>query len=82
MQEDFIFSDAGGTESVYNDSGMTINIEGREVYVPSNVAIKDSTYKIGLANDYKTLLEFLADNNLFMLYRLNYLGAQLPAVEV
>ena len=82
MREDFIFSDAGGTESVYNDSGMTINIEGREVYVPSNVAIKESTYKIGLANDYKTLLEFLADNNLFMLYRLNYLGAQLPAVEL
>lgn len=83
MEESFVFNGAGGTESVYNDSPLeSLEIDGHEIYVPSNVAIKPSTYKIGLSWDYKQLLSFLLENDLFSLYRLNHQGAQLPSIEL
>lgn len=83
MREDFVFNDAGGTESVYNDTAYGImEIDGHELYVPSNVAIKPSTYKVGLSEDYGELLSFLFENDLFGLYRMNYNGAQLPSIEM
>lgn len=83
MTENFVFSDAGGTESVYNDEPIEeLDIDGRKIYVPMNVAIKPSTYKVGLGRDYKALLNFLLDNDLFRLYRMNYEGYQLPTVEM
>ena len=86
LQEGFLFDDAGGTESVYNDEAFgEIEIEGHTIYVPSNVAIKPSTYKTGLGDakgGYKAVLEMLLDNNLFRLYKMNWEGAQLPALEI
>ena len=83
MQEEFIFSDAGGTESVYNDVAIEeLEVDGVKIYVPSNVAIKPSTYKIGLSEDYAEILNFLLDNKLFNLYKLNFNGAQLPSLEI
>lgn len=82
MQEGFVFQDAGGTESVYNDDPYGImEMDGHQIYVPSNVAIKPSTYRTGLGDDYKTLLGYLLENDLFGLYELNYKGAQLPTIE-
>lgn len=83
MREDFRFSDAGGTESVYNDEPVDdIVVDGHHVYVPTNVAIKPSSYRIGLGEDYKEILSFLLDNDLFRLYRMNYEGYQLPNIEM
>ena len=83
MRESFVFADAGGTESVYNDEPIPdLEVDGRHIYVPMNVAIKPSTYKVGLGRDYKELLTFLLDNDLFKLYRMNYQGYQLPTVEI
>ena len=82
FSEYYIFTDAGGTESVYNDDPIdALELDGHSVYVPTNVAIKPSTYKIGLGGDYKQLLEFLLDNNLFRLYRENYEGYWIDAIE-
>lgn len=82
MTQDFIFTDAGGTESVYNDTPSWMTIDGNRIYVPSNVAIKPSTYKIGLSEDYGQLLAFLLDNGLIDLYRKNYEDAPLPSVDI
>lgn len=81
MQENFTFSDAGGTESIYNDHPIELlELDGHAVYVPTNVAIKPSSYKIGLGWDYRELIKLLSDNDLWDLYRKNLAGAQLPSI--
>lgn len=81
MQENFIFADAGGTESIYNDYPIELlELDGHAVYVPTNVAIKPSSYKIGLGWDYRELIKLLSDNDLWGLYRKNLEGAQLPSI--
>lgn len=63
FQPGFIFKRAGGTESVYNDDPPMhyYDIEGHTVEVVKNVVIKESTYKLGLGADYKTLLDMIND---------------------
>lgn len=54
----FIFRRAGGSELIYNDRqdyGTTI-IDGHELRITRNVVIRDSTYALGLGEDYETLL--------------------------
>ena len=82
LQEGFVFEDAGGTESVYNDKPLSeYVIDGHRLYVPTNVAIKPSTYKTSISGEgYKELIDVLTDNNLWQLYRKNYMGAQLPSL--
>ena len=82
MEESFVFQAAGGTESVYNDYSCTLTIDGHEIYVPYNIAIKPSTYKISLGGDYKTLLNFLLDNDLFRLYQIEREGGKMPSLEI
>lgn len=60
FKEGFVFRDAGGTESVYNDN---TNMEylmpnGEYLYIGPNVVIRDSTYTLGLAGEYSRLLQF------------------------
>ena len=54
----FIFRDAGGTESVYNDSPEidSITIDGHTLPITSNVVIRESTYKLGITSEYMDLL--------------------------
>ena len=53
----FVFYDAGGTESIYNDfADLDIEVEGIPLHIGSNVCIKDSTYTISLTDDYERLL--------------------------
>lgn len=53
----FIFRDAGGTESIYNDRISTIiNIDGHDLPITSNVYIKDSTYTLGMTAEYFNLI--------------------------
>ena len=59
FKEGFIFSDAGGTESVYNDEPeiTSYEIDGKIIAITSNVVLKDSTYTLGVTADYRRLLD-------------------------
>lgn len=58
----FIFKEAGGTDAIYNDNpDMTYTIDGHTITITSNVVIRESTYQIGLAADYKRILEYISD---------------------
>lgn len=54
----FTFYKAGGTESVYNDirEPFTVNIDGHELEITSNVLIKESMYTLGLTGEYEKIL--------------------------
>lgn len=62
FKEGFIFVDAGGTESVYNDEPEIDHyyVDGYK-YVPitTNVVIRPSTYTVGLSAEYRELLYFV-----------------------
>jgi hypothetical protein len=55
----FIFSEAGGTEAVYNDNPetTTYTIDGHEITITSNVVLRDSTYTLGVTAEYEKLLQ-------------------------
>lgn len=53
----FVFSDAGGTESVYNDlTREVINVDGHELELGPNIYIRPSTYTLGITQEYGELL--------------------------
>lgn len=57
FKEGFIFHAAGGTESVYNDDpDMTLNVDGHDLKITSNVLIRDSTYTLGVTGEYRKIL--------------------------
>lgn len=55
----FIFTEAGGTESIYNDHPDlgAIERDGHKILITPNVVIKDSTYTLGITAEYESLLE-------------------------
>lgn len=56
----FIFSAAGGTESIYNDhTTAPLTIDGHLVELPPNIYLKDSTYKLQDTVEYSELLQIL-----------------------
>lgn len=59
----FVFYDAGGTESVYNDDPdmMYTMPNGEQIVITSNVVIRDSTYTLGLSAEYERLLNYYLD---------------------
>ena len=58
FEEGFIFFDAGGTESVYNDIAepFTVYEEGKPLRITSNIVIRPSTYTLSLTDDYRDIL--------------------------
>ena len=53
----FIFKNAGGTESVYNDfTNETIFVDGRPLHLFPNVCIKESTYTLSYTDEYAEVL--------------------------
>lgn len=53
----FTFSDAGGTESVYNDADYGYySTENKKIYIGKNVVIRPSTYTIGISEEYTRIL--------------------------
>ena len=56
-----VFTQAGGTESIYNDAKHICNIEidGHNVEITRNVCIKPSTYTFGMTEEYIRLLKIL-----------------------
>ena len=58
LQEGFTFFDAGGTEAIYNDENLgLIDYHGRQLNITRNVVIKESTYTLGLTDEYIRILE-------------------------
>lgn len=59
FKEGFIFHEAGGIESVYNDFPEIDHIirEGREIRITSNVLIRTSTYTLGITGEYRKILQ-------------------------
>lgn len=59
FREGMVFRSAGGTESVYNDDEVfhVKQIEGHDLEIGPNVCIKDSTYTLGITQEYARLLE-------------------------
>lgn len=58
FKEGFTFVDAGGTESKYNDLKEPIKykIDGHELEIIRNIYICDSTYTLGITEEYRWLL--------------------------
>ena len=60
FKEGFIFRDAGGTESIFNDNvDMTIDIDGHHLKITDNVVIRPSTYTLGITAEYRAILDGL-----------------------
>lgn len=60
FKEGFIFKEAGGTESVYNDNvDMDIRVDGQMLHISDNLVIRDSEYTLGITADYRRILDGL-----------------------
>lgn len=58
LQPGFVFTAAGGTESVYNDySDYDVEVDGHTLHISPNICIRDSTYTLTYADDYDRLLK-------------------------
>lgn len=59
FKEGFVFHEAGGTESKYNDDPEVKEIvrEGRPIRITSNVYICDSEYTLGITGEYRRIIE-------------------------
>ena len=59
FKEGFVWYDAGGLESVYNDDPdiKEVNIDGHKLQIISNVLLKPSTYTLGITGEYARILE-------------------------
>lgn len=59
----FVFTTAGGTESVYNDHPPMDHItrEGKDIQIISNLYMYDSEYTVGITADYFRILERAQD---------------------
>ena len=58
---------SGRTVATYNDWAdvVTINVNGEEILVGSNMVITDTTYQFTLSEDYNDLLQNIANGVLF-----------------
>ena len=71
----FIFRDAGGTESVYNDHvNYEYFIDGENITITDNIVIKPSTYELGITEEYFRILKGIdsikyADHDIPGLYK-------------
>lgn len=58
FKDGFIFKEAGGTESIFNDNiDLTVAREGHDLTIRDNVVIRDSTYTLGLTAEYLDILK-------------------------
>lgn len=56
FKEGFTFRDAGGLEAVYNDHiAELVEIDGHEFFLTDNVCLKQSTYTLGVTDEYKLI---------------------------
>ena len=66
FKEGFVFRDAGGMCSLYNDDPpvKTVRIQGHRLDIISNVALFPSTYTLGLTEEYSRLLRYLMNTDI------------------
>lgn len=59
FKEGFIWYDAGGLESIYNDDPdiKEVDIDGHKLRISSNVFLRPSTYTLGITGEYARILE-------------------------
>lgn len=59
FKEGFIFREAGGTESVYNDAPeiKSYFVDGRKIEITRNIVIRESTYTLGVTAEYRDIIE-------------------------
>lgn len=58
FKENFVFAKAGGTESVYNDEiDEIVVVDGHDLHITANVTIKDSTYTLGITEEYRRIIK-------------------------
>ena len=59
FKEGFVWYDAGGLESVYNDNPEVkeVTIDGHKLQIISNVLLRPSTYTLGITGEYARILE-------------------------
>ena len=82
FREGFIFREAGGTESIYNDNiHFTYFLDGHYILITDNVVIRESTYELGLTEEYRRILTGAAeikyaDRDIPGLYRLKPMHAE------
>lgn len=59
FKEGFVFKEAGGTESIYNDDPEIKSLvrEGRKIPITANLFIKESEYTLGITAEYARILE-------------------------
>ena len=86
IEEGFTFNKAGGTEIVYNDkyskyASITLEIEGRMLYIPTSAVIRESTYKVTLDTDYTFLLENLLNSGALEQYIYSKWGINADIME-
>lgn len=68
LGEGFIFTESGGTESVYNDVTEPFFYKGE--LINKNIYMRDSTYTISLTDDYKAIIEVCSRNREILKHRL------------
>ena len=58
----YIFTgEAGGLEAIYNDEAYgPYTVDGHEIYISSNVVLRESTYTLGITEEYEYLLRMSA----------------------
>ena len=59
FEDGFVFSDTGKTEVKYFDTDTAYGdytVDGHTIHIGKNVTILDTTYTVGLTDEYKTLL--------------------------
>lgn len=58
FKPDFIFNKAGGNSITYNDKtdGKYISVDGKQIDITPNACIKESTYQLGITQEYKEIL--------------------------
>lgn len=63
FSEGFVFSLAGGTESIYNDNTpiQVTMVNGHRVELGPNICIAPSTYRVGLTAEYRRILEEISN---------------------
>lgn len=60
FKDGFVFREAGGTESVYNDNiDMDIIVDRHPIHITDNLVIRDSEYTLGITADYRRILNGL-----------------------
>lgn len=75
FKEGFIFKDAGGTESTFNDNiDIIIDVDGHDLHITDNLVIENSTYTLGITQEFRDLLDGLvriryADHDINGLYK-------------